>query len=161
MLHDRVFHGGPFLLWREVLHASGYAKPEDLGSVLWARARWAAEHIFAPLRVAFAWPLVVRSGIRDPAANSRCGGAPKSRHLFGDAYDLRPEGELSVKELLRLYNLIDQLQLNELLPAGGLALYLADDGRPRFVHVDGRGHRARWNLDHLERAVRSLRLVVE
>ena len=43
------------------------------------------------LRDALGKPLIVTSGYRSPAHNKRVGGAKKSRHMQGDAFDIRME----------------------------------------------------------------------
>lgn len=74
-------------------------------------------------------PVYVNSGIRCPEHNEAVGGATNSRHLYGDAADIRCDG----KTPEQLYAIAD-----EIFHDGGVGLY--DWG----VHVDARGHRARW-----------------
>lgn len=73
-------------------------------------------------------PLAIVSGWRSPAWNKRVRGAPKSRHVEGDAADVRPMG-VSVAELhavaLRLHR-AGKIRL------GGLGLYRG------WVHLDTR-----------------------
>ncbi len=45
-------------------------------------------------------PLVIVSGYRSPSTNALVGGAPRSRHLQGDAADI-PAGRATAAEALR------------------------------------------------------------
>ena len=74
-------------------------------------------------------PVYINSGIRCPEHNEAVGGADDSRHLYGDAADIRCDG----KTPEQLYDIAD-----EIFRDGGVGLY--DWG----IHVDDRGHRARW-----------------
>ncbi|MBR4077514.1 MAG: peptidoglycan-binding protein [Oscillospiraceae bacterium] len=74
-------------------------------------------------------PVYINSGIRCPEHNEAVGGAKDSRHLYGDAADIRCDG----KTPEQLYAIAD-----EIFHDGGVGLY--DWG----IHVDDRGHRARW-----------------
>lgn len=71
----------------------------------------------------------INSGIRCKEHNEAVGGADDSRHLYGDAADIRCPGKMPSE----LYNIAVQL-----LPDGGVGIY--DWG----IHVDTRGYRARW-----------------
>lgn len=74
-------------------------------------------------------PLVIVSGHRCVSTNRRVGGAPRSRHIAGDAVDLRP-GVATVAEAARA----GAVGIGE---RGGWA-----------VHVDVRpGPAARWSYD--------------
>ena len=74
-------------------------------------------------------PVYVNSGIRCPEHNAAVGGAVQSRHLYGDAADIRCDGKTPEE----LYAIADEIFCD-----GGVGLY--DWG----IHVDDRGHRARW-----------------
>ena len=74
-------------------------------------------------------PVYINSGIRCQQHNEAVGGANNSRHLYGDAADIRCPG----KTPRELYAIADKL-----LPNGGVGLY--DWG----IHVDTRGAKARW-----------------
>ena len=74
-------------------------------------------------------PVYVNSGIRCPEHNAAVGGAVQSRHLYGDAADIRCENKTPEE----LYAIADEIFCD-----GGVGLY--DWG----IHVDDRGHRARW-----------------
>jgi len=141
------------LSWREVLRGSGYDSPADVPEVVALRMEAAAEALFQPVRDAWGGPLEVVSALRSPEVNKACGGSSKSRHMAGDAFDLRPSKRgREPGDIYRLYRLIERLQDSGAIPAGGLAIYLKKDGGERFVHADGRGRRARWNSGHLKRA---------
>ena len=144
------------LVWDEVLRGGGYTLeevPDDLRGAVESMA----DSMFQPLRDAFGGPLLVISGggLRSVEVNRQCGGSRRktddqgnvipgtgSRHLYGQALDLKaktPEGTV------RLYDLAIQLQADGTLPQGGCALYITTAAAPRFVHVDCRGTKARWN----------------
>lgn len=75
-------------------------------------------------------PLYITSWYRDPDYNRRVGGSTASRHLYGDAVDFYCN-HLTPKQILN--------RLNQWHGAkGGLSAY------SRHVHLDIRGHRARW-----------------
>ena len=76
-------------------------------------------------------PVYLSSGVRCPEHNAAEGGADDSRHMYGDAADIRCPG----KTPRELYSIADRI----IGSTGGVGLY--DWG----VHVDTRGHRARWN----------------
>ena len=101
----------------------------------------------------------VMSGFRTPFYNTAIGSARLSRHMYGDAADIYPdvEGGDSVMDDLDgdgrvtradanfLYDFADRLFRNrEDLDAGGIGAYGANAVHGPFVHVDGRGSRARW-----------------
>ena len=44
------------------------------------------------VRRAMDCPLIIDSAYRDPLHNARVGGAPLSRHKFGDAFDVNTQG---------------------------------------------------------------------
>ncbi len=74
-------------------------------------------------------PLWVNSWYRPKHINSRVGGGKYSRHQYGDAVDIR-SNYLSPAQIFQL--------LDRLHGDGGLSRYF------NFVHVDFRGHKARW-----------------
>ena len=75
-------------------------------------------------------PVYINSGVRCPEHNEAEGGADDSRHLYGDAADIRCPG----KTPRELYDIAEDVIGN----TGGVGIY--DWG----IHVDTRGHRARW-----------------
>lgn len=103
--------------------------------------------------------LVVMSGFRTPAYNRAIGNTTVySRHLWGDAADIYLDGdgdgvmddldgdgrsgEGDARALARLVERV--MAEREGLSPGGLATYRANAAHGPFVHVDARGHRARW-----------------
>lgn len=104
--------------------------------------------------------LHVMSGYRTPAYNRAIGNVRYSRHLWGDAADIfvdvdPPDGEMDDlngdgrvdhRDADVLYDIVDELfgrpLHRELL--GGLGRYRRNAAHGPFVHVDARGHRARW-----------------
>jgi len=103
----------------------------------------------------------VMSGYRTPWYNQRIGNGRYSRHIYGDAADifidtgngmmddLNGDGVVDRKDAKLLFDLIDSIQrdADETYRQGGLGLYGPRPWRGPFVHVDGRGHYARWTLD--------------
>lgn len=73
--------------------------------------------------------IIVNSGYRCATHNRNVGGAKNSQHLYGSAADIVARG-ISVNTL---YN-----HANKVFSNGGVGRYKT------FVHVDVRGHRARW-----------------
>lgn len=82
------------------------------------------------IRSAYGKPLYINSGIRCAAHNASVDGATQSRHLYGDAADIRIEGVAP----LTLYKYADAL----LPDSGGIGLYSWG------IHIDTRKDKARW-----------------
>jgi V8-like Glu-specific endopeptidase len=81
-------------------------------------------------------PITINSGYRSCAYNSTLeGAAGKSRHLCGQAADIR----VTDMSPLQVRDTIEQLIHEGRMLQGGLGLY------DTFVHYDVRGHRARWD----------------
>lgn len=78
--------------------------------------------------------LIVMSAYRCEDHNRAVGGEPHSKHMLGEALDLK-SAELSPD---RIAKAIDHLQAAGEIPAGGLGRY------GTFTHLDVRGTRARW-----------------
>ena len=83
------------------------------------------------LRSRFNAPLRVSSGFRCPAHNKAIKGSTDSRHMHGDAADIRIDG------------------IHPSMVADAAEELVGDDGGVgrypnRFTHVDTRGHKARW-----------------
>jgi uncharacterized protein YcbK (DUF882 family) len=79
-------------------------------------------------------PLVILSGYRCPKHNQAVGGAKESQHMMGTAADVRvPEG-MTTEILASLAEHVDVFRV------GGIGRY----HKQRFVHVDVRPDRARW-----------------
>lgn len=104
------------------------------------RCRDGSEHPIAPALLAmleavrshFGAPVTVTSGYRSPAWNTKVGGAKRSRHLTGEAADIKVSG-VSPRVV---YEWCDRH-----FAAGGIGLYRS------WVHVDCRPTRARWGAD--------------
>jgi uncharacterized protein YcbK (DUF882 family) len=79
--------------------------------------------------------LHVISGYRDPAYNKGCGGAPRSRHMKGDAADVTIDGMTPDQ----VADMINALIRAKKIPQGGLGRYVG------WVHYDLRGTVARWD----------------
>jgi len=78
-------------------------------------------------------PLTISSGCRCEAHNKAIGGATSSQHVKGTALDIRvPKG----MDFDFFYGICD----NVIGHVGGVGKY----SDLRFVHIDTRGHRARW-----------------
>jgi hypothetical protein len=117
--------------WGEALHvdaAGSYRQPAS-PAVVYNIIRIA--EVMQNVRGLFGGaPIKVNSWYRDPVTNRRVGGASQSRHMVGDAVDFHVPGV----SLVDVYNRLDPWWGSR----GGLA---RGQG---FVHIDGRGYRARW-----------------
>lgn len=83
------------------------------------------------LRRAWGKPISVTSGYRCAKHNKNVGGAKNSKHRDGIAADL----VVPKKDLKKFAELCDRFFMD-----GGFCLYT----KSGFVHVDGRGRKARW-----------------
>lgn len=106
------------------------------------------------LRDEFGEPITVHSGYRCQSYNKKTGGAPKSQHRYGRAWDIYPGprrvGRESVaagnekyrKLLVQMYSWLRAVMED----GGGLAIYIErKPGKPEFIHIDSRsGGPARW-----------------
>ncbi len=101
----------------------------------------------------------VMSGFRTPFYNTAIGSARFSRHMYGDAADiyvdvkprngtmddLNRDGKVNKADANFLYDYAQKLYTRRTdLPKGGIGAYRANAVRGPFVHVDGRGTKARW-----------------
>jgi len=88
-------------------------------------------------------PVVVHCGYRCPVRNREVGGMPDSQHLLGKAADLHLADLVAGAPVLdERMPLEQQYRLANSVAAfasGGIGVYDSD-----FLHVDVRGHRARW-----------------
>ncbi|MBX7225027.1 MAG: glycoside hydrolase family protein [Chitinophagales bacterium] len=87
------------------------------------------------LRAEVGKPIKIVSGYRSPEHNSSVGGVSQSRHMCGQAADIRIN-DMTPAEVHRT---IESLISTGKMRQGGLGLYNS------FVHYDIRGTRARWN----------------
>lgn len=76
-------------------------------------------------------PVTINSGLRCPAYNAKIGGAPDSRHLYGDAADIAID-KINPMHVAGWF--IEQPYANLL----GVGQY------PTHTHIDVRGYKARW-----------------
>ena len=81
------------------------------------------------VRAHFGAPVVITSGYRCPSHNASVGGAIRSRHMEGDASDIKVSGVAPSK----VYAYADATVAN-----GGVGSY------DTFTHIDVRGTKARW-----------------
>jgi uncharacterized protein YcbK (DUF882 family) len=82
-------------------------------------------------------PVIINSGYRCKEHNAKIGGAPKSRHVEGDAVDFVVKGV----KTLDLFNYIIKAYDDR---PWGIAKRISKDPYAGFVHVDHRGTKARW-----------------
>lgn len=88
------------------------------------------------LRYAWGGPLVLSSTFRSPEYNAEIGGALFSRHMYGDAVDIRAPSQQAAQDL---FNLAKFLDVSYLEPAS-----LTIEGRTNpWIHIDTRG----WPLN--------------
>ena len=83
--------------------------------------------------------ITIISGHRTPNHNASVGGKRESRHLNGDAIDLKigdinSDGSIDRKDKKLLIPILEQVIGNR----GGVGIYTMS------VHIDLRGHRSRW-----------------
>ena len=84
------------------------------------------------LRDAWGGPLVLSSSFRSPEYNARIGAATFSRHMYGDAVDIKANSTSMAQDL---YNLARYLEVSYLEPAD---LTIAGKSTP-WIHMDDRG----------------------
>ena len=88
------------------------------------------------LRYAWGGPLVLSSTFRSPEYNADIGGALFSRHMYGDAVDIRAPSQQAAQDL---FNLAKFLEVSFLEPASRTI-----EGRANpWIHIDTRG----WPLN--------------
>ncbi len=104
--------------------------------------------------------LHVMSGFRTPWYNRAIGNkTTRSRHLWGDAADvwvdadgngemddLNRDGRVNLDDARTLARIVERVERDRLsgVRVGGLGLYKRNSVHGPFVHVDARGHSARW-----------------
>lgn len=92
------------------------------------------EMVAGVTRLALYFPIIIiNSGFRCPAHNAdpKVGGKSDSQHLLGKAADIKSRFG-TPKEIK------ERAEIIPCFAEGGIGLY------PSFVHVDSRGHKARW-----------------
>jgi uncharacterized protein YcbK (DUF882 family) len=103
----------------------------------------------------------VMSGFRTPQYNANGGltdgRASLSRHMYGDAADvfidsdgdgvmddLNRDGRVNVGDARTLAEAAERVERRFPALVGGVGIYTSGPGHGPFVHIDTRGHRARW-----------------
>lgn len=86
------------------------------------------------IRDAIGKPMIITSGFRTQAWNSKQGGAKKSQHVEGRAVDFYCEGIKPSQTVRILRKLMDENKI----AVGGIGLYNG------FTHYDIRGTKAFW-----------------
>ena len=79
-------------------------------------------------------PIKITSGYRPAEYNAKIGGAKSSRHITGQAADLKIEG-YTPKQIAAI---IEKLIAAGKMKEGGLGIYKT------WIHYDHRGTKARW-----------------
>ena len=79
-------------------------------------------------------PIKITSGYRNAEFNKKIGGASQSRHITGEAADLKIEG-YTPKQVAAI---IEKLIAAGKMKQGGLGIYST------WIHYDVRGTAARW-----------------
>ncbi|MEM5516988.1 D-Ala-D-Ala carboxypeptidase family metallohydrolase [Henriciella sp. AS95] len=119
------------------------------------------EHLLAALNedgITDADTFFVMSGYRTPFYNTAIGSAKLSRHMYGDATDVyvdvspkdgimddvNRDGALNKEDANFFFDYADELFSKGDVSAGGLGSYGSNAVHGPFVHVDGRGRKARW-----------------
>lgn len=80
-------------------------------------------------------PIKITSGYRSPEHNAKVGGVKSSRHLTGEAADLKVAG-MTPKEVAAV---IEKLIAAGKMEEGGLGIYST------WIHYDHRNVKARWS----------------
>lgn len=79
-------------------------------------------------------PITITSGYRSPEHNARIGGAKASKHITGEAADIKVQGMTPSEVAAVIEGLIADGRMLE----GGLGIYRS------WIHFDIRGKRVRW-----------------
>jgi len=117
--------------------------------------------------------LVVTSAFRTPAHNRKAGGAPLSRHCYGDSADviidrapldgrmddLNGDGRIDARDGLIIANAAREAELaGNAIPGGiGLYEYIDPESVGCHVHIDARGYVTRWGTTYKTGRARKLR----
>ena len=123
--------------WRLVTPARWpwrHFSPEELASPRTGEVRTAVDagDRLDALRTEIGWPLSLNSAYRDPIHNALIGGAPRSRHKTGHAFDVRVA-------------VLRDPGLARAVFEAAVGLGFRGIGRYRtFVHLDVRRRAARW-----------------
>jgi hypothetical protein len=109
-----------------------------IGNATWVAQNVQAIKDYAEKQEGKKFKILIHSGYRSPAYNSKKGGATKSQHLTASAIDFTLVG-LPISKLLKYAQ--DAMRLG-LIEHGGLARYNS------FVHYDTRGFFVTWSTGH-------------
>lgn len=90
----------------------------------------------------------VHSGFRTPSYNLINRFADDSRHQYGDAADVaidaNGDGRYSVADSRLVALAVETVERDHPELVGGMGLYAGPKYHTPYVHIDARGHRARW-----------------
>jgi hypothetical protein len=104
--------------------------------------------------------LHIMSGYRTPYYNRAIGNVEFSRHIYGDAADvfvdmnedgymddLNGDGVVNVNDAATMARWLEALSKQPSFAplVGGLGIYDANEYHGPFIHLDSRGHHARWD----------------
>ena len=92
----------------------------------------------------------VHSGFRSPSHNRAVKrSAQDSRHQFGDAADVTidadGDGRFTLADTRLVAMAVEAVEAANPDLAGGMGLYTSRRYNTPYVHIDARGHKARWN----------------
>ncbi len=92
----------------------------------------------------------VNAGFRSPSYNRRVSkSANNSRHQHGDAIDVaidaNGDGRVTQADIPLIVRAVQAVERDHPDLKGGLGLYTSKGWSRPFVHIDTRGHSARWN----------------
>jgi uncharacterized protein YcbK (DUF882 family) len=100
------------------------------------------------IREEYGSPLIILQGgaYRNQAYNKSLGGAPNSRHLIGQACDIRPLNNHSWEEILKIREIAERLLSEKKLPTVSLLGIGVYKKEKCFIHIDVRKSpfKARW-----------------
>jgi len=126
----------PHFAWSEFTCRSGHQVPAELRPNVLRLCEQ-----LEVLRAHLGKSIRITSGYRDPDYNAAIGGAKRSRHMTGEAADIRVAGMGAGELLVVVEDLIHRGDLH----VGGVGVYLPRDRRPLgWLHLDVRPGRARW-----------------
>jgi len=114
----------------------------------WPDTVQTAAGIYMPIRLAYGKPLEV-DGYRDPQYNKKVGGAPRSRHMWMDAFDLHPTNatQADKERLVAIAVAFFNNERSGVAHNMGLGVYptKGKKGHSSHIHVDSGGRRT-WGM---------------
>lgn len=90
-------------------------------------------NLLQKLRDSLGKPIVIAAGYRNAKHNAAVGGSPNSRHMLGDAWDIKPPRGLSAKDVAVAARAVGFT---------GIGVY-TNNGQ-NFVHLDHRANITLW-----------------